>query len=590
MCWNDLGVRVRAMRRYATRWSRAWSFAAFLLAGCATERGGMGPETRTVATVSVGEPQDTLTVGDRRTYPAIVRDATGTRLDDRAVQYTVNPSSIATVTSSGTVTAVAPGTATLTATAEGVSGSRVLVVQPRVIARLDWTAVPSEPVTMEVGASATRLAVVRDLRGNIPIDVRATYTSSAPTIATVDSLGTVRGVAPGEAVIIARADTATARYTVRVITLSAALFPRQITTEPGMIGQMWAVLRDQEGRRVQATSAQFRSSDPAVIQVSGTGEVEARRVGTATLTVTLNGRVTATTPVVVHPAPTNTLTITPIFEPTVPDYLRRAAVWASRRASRFVLPGASWTPSARDIDAATRCFPNQTVRVDSTLWGQVQVMVTMVQNVSATAFGGFCIVRGSRVLTTVEGFPAVTSVLFSAPAAADIVTRLPDTLSTMIFEKVMLHEILHGLGFLDGYFEQRGVVPEPTTAIQTPALLAEAANMGYPPGPLHLDPDRSHWATPLFGLEVMNLTAGNTNRARLSVLTLAALQGLGFPVNLRAADITTAAELAGGALGEGPFGPVSPLAPNFTPSALLAGFRAPGAVLLQGDVRHPPHH
>ena len=589
MCWNDLGVMVRAMRRYASRWSRASSFAAFLLVGCATERGGMGPEARTVAQVSVGEGPDTLTVGDRRSYPAVLRDASGARLPDRPVQYAVSPSAVATVTAAGVVTAVAPGTATLTATAEGTSGSRTLIIQPLIIARLDWTTAPADPVTIEVGANTTRLAVVRDVRGNIPAEVRATYVSSAPNIATVDSLGTVRGVAPGEAVIIARADTATARYTVRVITLSAALFPRQITTEPGMIGQMWAVLRDQEGRRVQATSAQFRSSDPAVIQVSGTGEVEARGVGTATLTVTLNGRVTATTPVVVHPAPTNTLTITPIFEPTVPDYLRRAAVWASRRASRFVLPGASWTPSARDIDAATRCFPNQTVRADSTLWGQVQVMVTMVQNVSATAFGGFCIVRGSRGLTTVEGFPAVTSVLFSAPAAADIVTRLPDTLSTMIFEKVMLHEILHGLGFIDGYFENRGVVPEPTTAIQTPVLLTEAANMGYPPGPLQLNDDRSHWSD-LMVLDVISLTAGNTNRARLSVLTLAALQGLGFPVNLRAADITTAAELAGGALGEGPFGPVSPLAPNFTPSAILAGFRAPGAVLLQGDVRHPPQH
>lgn len=81
-----------------------------------------------VATVSVSPSTTTLAVGATQQHTATVQDAGGAVLTGRSVTWASSVPSVATVTSSGLATAVAPGTATITATSEGKSGSATVIV------------------------------------------------------------------------------------------------------------------------------------------------------------------------------------------------------------------------------------------------------------------------------------------------------------------------------------------------------------------------------------------------------------------------------------------------------------------------------
>src|SRR5690606_4479111 len=90
-----------------------------------------------VATVQV-TLTSSLTVGQTAPATATLRDGNGAILTGRAVTWKTSAPAVATVSQLGIVTAVGPGTATITATSEGKSGSApVAVVAPA--ARLEIT-------------------------------------------------------------------------------------------------------------------------------------------------------------------------------------------------------------------------------------------------------------------------------------------------------------------------------------------------------------------------------------------------------------------------------------------------------------------
>ena len=62
---------------------------------------------------------------------AVVRDSTGREITDRRVVWTSSDTMVARVTDGGLVTAKSAGSATVTATIDGVSGSATLTVRKR---------------------------------------------------------------------------------------------------------------------------------------------------------------------------------------------------------------------------------------------------------------------------------------------------------------------------------------------------------------------------------------------------------------------------------------------------------------------------
>jgi hypothetical protein len=81
-----------------------------------------------VATVAVTPATTSLPVGDARQFSVTARDAGGNVLGGRAIAWSSSNPAVAWVSASGMVTAVAAGSATISATVEGKEGSAAVTV------------------------------------------------------------------------------------------------------------------------------------------------------------------------------------------------------------------------------------------------------------------------------------------------------------------------------------------------------------------------------------------------------------------------------------------------------------------------------
>jgi hypothetical protein len=86
------------------------------------------PAPAAVATVAVSPASSSVSLGATIQLSAVVKDANGYLLSGRSVNWTSSTPAVATVSASGLVTGLVIGSATITATSEGKSGTAVLTV------------------------------------------------------------------------------------------------------------------------------------------------------------------------------------------------------------------------------------------------------------------------------------------------------------------------------------------------------------------------------------------------------------------------------------------------------------------------------
>lgn len=127
------------------------SAVVFALVACG---GGDGdspatPDERTVAEVAVAPPAVTIPVGESTRLEATVRDSSGQLIEDLAVRWTSSDAAVATV-DGGLVEAVSVGTATVSATVEGVTGESTVTV----------TATSTEPSTITLDAGTVYQTII----------------------------------------------------------------------------------------------------------------------------------------------------------------------------------------------------------------------------------------------------------------------------------------------------------------------------------------------------------------------------------------------------------------------------------------------
>src|SRR5260370_18770827 len=154
------------------------SAAVVLLLTCNNE----GPPTP-VASVTVTPPAATIAVGVIVQLTATTRDANAKALTGRTVSWTSSNTAVATVSSTGLVTGVAPGSSTITATSEGQSGTAALTVLLPVAS----ATVTPPTTTVLVRQTAQLTATTTDANGNVLTAGLVTCASSHPPLATVPS-------------------------------------------------------------------------------------------------------------------------------------------------------------------------------------------------------------------------------------------------------------------------------------------------------------------------------------------------------------------------------------------------------------------
>lgn len=100
-----------------------------LAAACGGSDGPTEPPAPVVTSVTVSPPTATLeTAGATVQLQATARDGSGNTVTGTSVTWSTSATAVATVSTSGLVTAVAPGSANITATVAGVAGSAAVTV------------------------------------------------------------------------------------------------------------------------------------------------------------------------------------------------------------------------------------------------------------------------------------------------------------------------------------------------------------------------------------------------------------------------------------------------------------------------------
>ena len=145
-----------------------------------------------VASVTLSPTSLNLTEGDSQSLTATVSPSNAT---DPTVSWSTSDASVATV-DAGTVTAVKPGSATITARAGDKSATCDVTVVARVYPVVSVSLDPTEKTIM-VGDNFNLTFTIQPENAT---NKEVTWSSSAPTVASVEN-GVVTGVAPGEAVI-----------------------------------------------------------------------------------------------------------------------------------------------------------------------------------------------------------------------------------------------------------------------------------------------------------------------------------------------------------------------------------------------------
>jgi uncharacterized protein YjdB len=166
-----------------------------------------------VATVRIVPDKVDLFVAAGTNLVATPYDNKGASIPGRTVVWTTNNAAVASISQTGRVTGLVPGTAVITAVIDGIAGNAAVTVRLVPVSRV---AISPSSVSVKVGKPTTLTARVTDASGNLLTDRVVTWASGDTRIATVDPAGVVVGVRTGTVVITATCEGKFGTATVRV--------------------------------------------------------------------------------------------------------------------------------------------------------------------------------------------------------------------------------------------------------------------------------------------------------------------------------------------------------------------------------------
>ena len=354
-----------------------------------------------VASVTVSPATLNLDVGAYATLTATVRDASGAPIPGKSVSWLSSNPAVVTVNPAGTVTAFAEGTAQVTASVDGVSGSATLTVHTVV----GSVVVSPTTAALQVGSTVQLAAVPQSSDGTPLPDRPVTWSSSNPVIATVSTTGLVTAQGIGSATISASSEgkTGTAAITVSPVPVaSVTVAPASQSLPAGNSAQLTATVFDSVGNALAGRSLTWTSGNPAVALVSTAGLVTAVAPGQAVVTATSEGKSGSAT-ITVIAAPVATVEVVPsTAELLLGEALQLTAVL--RNAAGNPLTGRTVTWTSKTPSVATVTSPG----------GLVTAVAVGTTSITASSEGK----QGTASIRVVPVPPASMTIV---PASATIV-------------------------------------------------------------------------------------------------------------------------------------------------------------------------
>ncbi|HEX8453693.1 MAG TPA: Ig-like domain-containing protein [Longimicrobium sp.] len=292
------------MQRYLLR-TLSGLAAAVLLAACSDTT---GPER--VDTVRVTASSDSVAASTTLGLSAELRDADGNELSGRTVEWSSDNPAIAEVDANGVVSAHVPGTATISARSQEVTGVRTLRVVPL---RVE---IGRDRADLAPGQSVQLAARVLDAAGQ-PVEGRSVrWTASDPALVEVSATGRVTALRAGNGQVTASVEGGSGVVQVHVYDQYLHLWPDTVASLPGetrqltirtIVGGSPPITPDgltMGAPQVLSGGGAWESSDPSVARVDAEGRVTTVGPGRATITASFgNTRVSSSVHVLSYPQP-----------------------------------------------------------------------------------------------------------------------------------------------------------------------------------------------------------------------------------------------------------------------------------------------
>ena len=250
-----------------------------------------------VLTVEIAPQSPSITIGSTIQLITSLKDEGGKSVNSGIgdVQWESSNASVATVSSSGLVTGISVGSATLTVRFidnvgwKDALGTVMLRVSDQ---KVSSVAINPQIINVGIGQSSQILAVSKDANGDTITGLSIAWASSNVAVATVSSTGLVTGVSKGESTIIASVGGVSASGSVLVTDVSASsieITPNKGTLSIGQSSQLSARLKDAQGNIVAGRDVSWSSSDTAIVTVSNAGMLTAISDGESTITASVEG-------------------------------------------------------------------------------------------------------------------------------------------------------------------------------------------------------------------------------------------------------------------------------------------------------------
>ena len=237
------------------------------------------PQVVAVSSVSLDKTSVSLNVGESVTLAATVKPDNAT---NKTVSWSSSNASVASVDASGKVSAVAEGTATITAKAGDKSATCSVTVTKKVVA-VESVTLDKSSLELNEGETATLTATVKPDNAS---DKTVTWSSSKTSVATVDANGKVTAVAEGNATITAKAGNKSATCSVTVTknvvaVESITLDKSSLELTEGETATLTATVKPDNATNKTVT---WTSSSSSIATVDQNGKITAVSEGTATIT------------------------------------------------------------------------------------------------------------------------------------------------------------------------------------------------------------------------------------------------------------------------------------------------------------------
>ena len=320
-----------------------------------------------VTSVTLDKTSLAMTEGDDTTLSATVNPSDAT---DKTVTWSSSKTSVATVDGTGKVTAVAEGTATITAKAGDKSATCTVAVAKLIVPA---TGITLNKATLEILEGDYTYLDATLTPSNSTDQVK--WSSDNTAAATVSSYGRVTGVAPGTAVITAKAGdkSATCSVTVKeVIHVEAVeLDIYETTIERGQTQTLTATVTPDNASR---KTVSWTSDNSNVASVNSSGVVTARVSGETNIRAKVDGKEAVCKVTVVVSA---TEVILNKYETTV-DIGKSETLTATVRPNDATDKTVTWTSSNDNIASVSAG------KVTAVAEGDVTITATAHNGLNAT--------------------------------------------------------------------------------------------------------------------------------------------------------------------------------------------------------------